>query len=479
MKLSCIVFASSAVFAVAELANAQASFHVLGLAGTRPTAVSSDGAWITGAAPSGAFRWSAASGISTITNFGGSGTPDIASGGNRVALSLLDLSGNELAAVWTPSGTTFIPGLGGQSGTSIGSAWAANSDASVVVGLGWINAGTAHAFKWTQSSGISLDLGALGGNSSRANGVSDDGTVVTGWDEDPTGFRRPCFWSGGTETLIDLNPGEADALTPNGSVITGISNGDLMRWTSAGMVTLGKLPNSDPFSDEATGLAISADGNTIVGSNGNGFFGTPFRAFIWRPGAGMVEVKQLLVALGATTAANYDLSSAVGVSADGRTLVGGTGAFPFGPFDTWVARLPLEASSYCTAKVNSQGCTPAIGFSGTPSASSGAGFHVSATNIVPNKNGLLFYSISGPAATSFQGGFLCMNSPIKRTAVQVSGGSAACSGSFDIDFNAYIASGVDATLIGGAHVWAQYWSRDPASASTTNLTNALAFTLWP
>jgi len=56
-----------------------------------------------------------------------------------------------------------------------------NDDASAVVGLAWITAGQAHAFKWTPGGGMQ-DLGAFNANrSSRANGVSEDGNVVVGW----------------------------------------------------------------------------------------------------------------------------------------------------------------------------------------------------------------------------------------------------------------------------------------------------------
>jgi hypothetical protein len=243
-------------------------------------------------------------------------------------------------------------------------------------------------------------------------------------------------------------------------------------------VSLGKLPGS-VGGDDAYGQSISADGNTIVGYNGNSFFGTPFRAFIWRPGAGMVELKQLLLALGASNAASYDLSQAVEVSDDGKTICGIAGALPFGPFDGWIATLPDVATIYCTAQTNSQGCTPAIGFSGTPSASSGAGFDVTAQNLIPGANGLLFYSTTGPDNSPFFGGTLCAAPPLTRTPVQNSGGAGPCSGTFSTDFNAWVPVSGDAALIGGATVWAQYWSRDVNAPSTTNVTDAVRFTLWP
>jgi hypothetical protein len=74
-------------------------------------------------------------------------------------------------------------------------------------------------------------------------------------------------------------------------------------------------------------------------------------------------------------------------------------------------------------------------------------------------------------------------SPASRVAKQDSGGNPLptldCSGGFLVDFNAYIASGVDPALVQGATVWAQWWSRDTGFAAPNNFgfTNGLRFTI--
>jgi len=98
---------------------------------------------------------------------------------------------------------------------------------------------------------------------------------------------------------------------------------------------------------------------------------------------------------------------------------------------------------------------------------------------VDNKFGRHYYSTTGANNAPFQGGFLCLQPPLVRTPVQNSGGTAPCGGVYVIDFNAYIASGKDPALMPGQQVWVQTWSRDPASASTTNLSNALTFVICP
>jgi photosystem II stability/assembly factor-like uncharacterized protein len=150
----------------------------------------------------------------------------------------------------------------------------------------------------------------------------------------------------------------------------------------------------------------------------------------------------------------------------------------------WDYRIPPEhgAASYCTGKVHSQGCAGSMTWSGTPSASLPLSFDVGATQVVAGKNGILFYGYQ-PHAAPFQGGTLCVKSPLKRTPLQTSTGApppAVCSGSFAYDFNPRIQSGVDPNLRPGVRVYCQYWFRDPSAlVSTTGLTDGLEFTILP
>ncbi|MFN0007432.1 MAG: trypsin-like serine peptidase [Planctomycetota bacterium] len=142
-----------------------------------------------------------------------------------------------------------------------------------------------------------------------------------------------------------------------------------------------------------------------------------------------------------------------------------------------------ETSTYCTGKVNSQGCVETIYAVGTPSASGAAGpFLIHASQIVNNKLGLMFYG-SAPASHPFQGGTACVGGSVRRVGVQSSGGipgTPNCTGTFTFDMGARIASQVDVNLVVGANVFAQYYSRDPASPTGPfGLTNGLQFTIGP
>ena len=139
-----------------------------------------------------------------------------------------------------------------------------------------------------------------------------------------------------------------------------------------------------------------------------------------------------------------------------------------------------SVSTYCTAKVDSQGCTPVLAASGTPSASSPSSFDIGAWNLINSKSGILSYGLNGPAGLPFQGGFLCTTPPLKRTPVQNSGGNPPpddCSGLLFLDLNAWIQGGSDPNLLPGVQVNSQVWYRDPASASRTGLTDAVELTI--
>ncbi len=150
--------------------------------------------------------------------------------------------------------------------------------------------------------------------------------------------------------------------------------------------------------------------------------------------------------------------------------------------------LPFSASyvpsvtTYCTGKINSQGCVAAIGASGGAGASmsSSSPFLVTCTGVVEGVPGLLFWGYA-PRAVPFMGGFHCVQPPTPRTGGQLAGSSGSpCSGTYVFDFNAYAQSGLNPTLAAGQAIYAQYWYRDatlpPFFADTSD---AIAFPLGP
>ena len=138
---------------------------------------------------------------------------------------------------------------------------------------------------------------------------------------------------------------------------------------------------------------------------------------------------------------------------------------------------------YCTGKLNSQFCIAEMDFSGSPSETDVNPFDLTADMAINNKSGLLFYGYA-QANLAFLGGTLCVQPPLRRTAVQFSGGNPPpedCSGTYAFDFNALIQSGLDPMLVQGTQVFAQYWYRDPNDFLLfgSGLSDAVQFTIAP
>lgn len=157
--------------------------------------------------------------------------------------------------------------------------------------------------------------------------LSADGSVLAGWLV-IDGRNRAFRWTEQTGTVnLGILPGydssEAYGVSADGSVVVGdcmavneSESGQVIRirpfrWTAqTGMVDMGTLGgNSHSFA-----FAVSADGSTVVGGTGPGIeLPEPMRAFRWTAQTGMVSLGTL---------PGHDNSYALGVSADGSVVVG-------------------------------------------------------------------------------------------------------------------------------------------------------------
>lgn len=148
------------------------------------------------------------------------------------------------------------------------------------------------------------------------------------------------------------------------------------------------------------------------------------------------------------------------------------------PYDPNYAGIPV---TYCVGKQHSAGCTPQIRFTGTPSYSGSDDFHVHADSALNKKPGLILWGYKA-SSSPFNGGTLCLGTPIVRGPVLSSGGNPGgpdCSGHFDWHFdNAYAQS---LFILDGRNVYVQAWGRDPGYAPPNNsqLSNAGVFHFSP
>jgi hypothetical protein len=140
-------------------------------------------------------------------------------------------------------------------------------------------------------------------------------------------------------------------------------------------------------------------------------------------------------------------------------------------------------TAYCTSSTTTNGCSPSMSAFGTASASAANGFTLDVASVESLKQGLIFYGTSGTNAAPWGNGYLCVKTPTQRTGTQNSaGGAVPCDGTLSLDWNAFRAANPSALgqpFYPGDVVYAQAWFRDPAAVKTTNMSNAMSFTLAP
>jgi Tol biopolymer transport system component len=228
------------------------------------------------------------------------------------------------------------------------------------------------------------------------------------------------------------------------------------------------------LSADARYVAFVADDGALTGQPG------PGPTVIWKD-----------MQTGATINVNEDPlggpsnNSAYGqaISADGRVtafvtkatnLLPGSG----GAYQVYVRACDVASPTvYCKPSNVSGGCAAHMGFQGTPSATSGSTFVLSAQGLDAQQPSILYYGVGAPWGKPLFKGRLCLRPPVVRAYSVSSGGTMGCDGTLSMDFNAWIASGGDPRLTPGEPVYAQVWHRN--SAGDGQLSDAVAFLVGP
>lgn len=342
------------VAAVAPLAAQQGTFTTLGVPNTNLTGISADGSIAVGSLGSTgpAFRWTASTGV---VNIGGFTThARISRDGSTITAEALNAQGLAEAAIW--QGNREWKTLGNFGGfadgvnQSVSTPYSVSRDGKVIVGLSRTTSGKSHAFRWEAATGM-VDLGALQGQSSRANAVSADGEVIVGWDDNPLDSgappRRGAMWWQGIERL--MHPfgwtGEALATNDSGTTIVGYGHPSASRhaylWTAWGTLEdLGSLrrsiiPSIQEEEDRSVASAVSDNASVVVGLSG---YKPPTDAIIWTAETKMVKLSDYLKGRGIKVPEDFTLVVANSVSPDGKILAG-VGLNAAGALEGWIAKL--------------------------------------------------------------------------------------------------------------------------------------------
>ncbi len=140
--------------------------------------------------------------------------------------------------------------------------------------------------------------------------------------------------------------------------------------------------------------------------------------------------------------------------------------------------------TYGTPVPHSYGCGVNVTSTGTPSVSSPSPFNITASGVINQAIGTMWFS-QGSAFTPFIGETLLLATPVFRTGPLFSNGNTVpphdCSGSLTYDFNALIDGGTIPFLTAGTTISAQFTFRDGIDPNGTGigLSNALRFTICP
>ncbi|VUD46283.1 Alpha-agarase [Thalassocella blandensis] len=207
-------------------------------------------------------------------------------------------------------------------------------DGKSIVGYGVGNTGRWDATVWHLGETISISSNRNGtDNYNVGMAISDNGVVAGHSGSDPNfmNYNQAWRWQipGQLQLLGNLTGGNnksmANGITPDGRVIVGYASSDLgheaYRWTEeTGMVGLGKALTSNFMSMGQ--IAVSADGNVVVGNASDG-------PFIWTKGLGARNLQAYLeefygfeIRVDTDPDRTYSISTVHAISDDGRVVTG-------------------------------------------------------------------------------------------------------------------------------------------------------------
>ena len=374
------VVSVSALCLLAAVGSAAPSFTPLGVAdgqaGSEAVDLSSDGSTIlvrNTAQPYQSYFWKAGSGLTslgTLPSWGDTFARKISSDGSTVAgqlgYSFIGVPTRPHAFRWTSGGGLVDLGVMNSGNEAYSQGYSVSANGQLLVGCGWVPT-TGVGFQAFRFQGSYTNLGILNTDPDRpttsSTDTNSDGSIVVGYGYTPSAGDAPFRWTAatGVQALAlppnGVNYNRALAISPDGSTIAGVTGTAMIAtlatiWDSAGNpTTLGTLGPSDQFS---YAYDVSSHGSAVVGTSISTVNSTN-RAFLWRPGTGMVDLNTYLASRGVDLT-GWVLTSATGVSFDGRIIVG-KGLHTVAPGQTRSEGWRVVLAPACASDLNGDGVT--------------------------------------------------------------------------------------------------------------------------
>jgi probable HAF family extracellular repeat protein len=255
--------------------------------------------------------------LASIQALGAIGDPAFDSYANGISSDGSTVVGSSESSAFRWTAATGMQALGVPQSVGINDqAFGVSGDGSVVVGVTEEFRSSPQAFRWTNSTGMQVlgDLpGGIGNNF--ATDVSSDGSVIVGTAGNETvGPGVPFRWTALTGMVRVDGMTSAEAVSADGNTIvgTGTAEGDASIWTAAGGA---RLIGGFPGYYQSDASDISTDGSVVIGySTGTQESG----GFRWTDAAGIQSLGK-----GPDGGA---MTFARAVSGDGSVIVGGNGS---------------------------------------------------------------------------------------------------------------------------------------------------------
>jgi len=332
--------------------------------GITVNAVSTDGNIISGSlSTGGSYRYTEADGHQVLNTTGGSFASTMSRDGYFFVSETLNSANKRVASILQYPGGSWqqlpVPTVQGPVTVTpsdyVTSGWGVAENGRAVTGGVAVDtngplpgeAGRVRPFIWTPENGSRELPVPAGTRNSRPNNISADGSTVLGWYDFPTSnsTRYGARWVNG-EFIPFSTPalfvGEANASTPDGSVILGRNAGPKVEawyWTKEkGVQLLGRFGAINSSSANA----VSDDGQVIAGFGGSvaQFPGdvSGHRAFLWTPELGFVDFENFLKAQG-TWFEGWIVNSTNSMTPDGTRFVG-SGYAPNKGLAGWIIDIP-------------------------------------------------------------------------------------------------------------------------------------------